>query len=1133
MSALRLIIVSLMYHWRMHLAVALGVAAGTAVLTGALLVGDSMRGSLRALALERLGRIDEVLVADRFFRADLAQELMARPEVKAHFVEAVPVILLRATVERPDPESPARANQVQLIGCPARFWQLGSGGLGQPVVARQVVLNQPLAERLGAHAGQRLMLRVPRVGAIPADNLLGRRRETVASYGVTVQAIVPAEGLGRFGLRPTQHRPLNAYVSLEWLQGRLKRPGQVNAILVAGRRPDRPPPIEAHQQLQAALSPSLADFGIRIERTQRGYLNITSERMLLEPETERQLLQRLGHFPVQPALTYLANTIACGGREIPYSTVTAVDPRLDPPLGPLVSVDGSTIEAIEPGEIVLNQWAAEDLQARVGDTIRIVYFEPEAVGGRLRERSTSFRLAAVARLAEAADDPEFTPRVPGVTDELTMRTWDPPFPFDAARIRDRDETYWEQHRATPKAFVALSEGRRLWASRFGQTTSLRVDPGGQLTVARLQRRLRLPPEKLGFVFQPVKRQGLEAAAGTTPFNVLFLGFSFFIIAAAVMLVALLFRLGVEGRAHQVGILMAVGLSQRQVRRLLVAEGGVVAAVASLVGTVAGFGYAALMLVGLRSWWLAAVVTPFLRLFWSWTNLAIGYASGLVVAWLAIAWSIRRIGRVSPRQLLAGQTTEAEHLVASRSPVPAIVAAGLVMIALLIGLGATAMSEEARAGAFFGSGAVVLAAALVWTWSRLRAGATGAAVAAGGANLLRMAARNAARNPGRSSLGIGSMAATCFLIMSVSAFRQDPTAKEPDRQSGNGGFALVAESAQPIYHDLNAPAGRRELGMPDEADRLLAQCRVYPLRVKSGEDASCLNLYRPRQPRILGAPADFIRRGGFAFSAVRTDGRRPDNPWLLLEEDLGADQDGTPLVPVIMDDATAKYSLHLWEGVGQTLDITDGRGGAIRLRVVGLLKNSIFQGTVLMAESQLLVHFPGVSGYRFFLVETPRAEAEAVRDALESALSDYGLAVETTGQRLADFLAVQNTYLSTFQSLGGLGLLLGTFGLAAVQLRNVLERRSELALLRATGFRRSALAWMVMAESGLLLAAGLGFGLLAALVAVLPHLVAGAATVPWLWLGATLALVLLTGLVAAGAAVRAVLRAPLLAALRHE
>ncbi|MDL1878456.1 hypothetical protein FBQ85_25335, partial [Cytophagia bacterium CHB2] len=66
---------SLIYYWRLHLAVLLGAAVATAVLTGALLVGDSVRGSLRDLTLERLGRIDYALLSERFVREDLTNDL--------------------------------------------------------------------------------------------------------------------------------------------------------------------------------------------------------------------------------------------------------------------------------------------------------------------------------------------------------------------------------------------------------------------------------------------------------------------------------------------------------------------------------------------------------------------------------------------------------------------------------------------------------------------------------------------------------------------------------------------------------------------------------------------------------------------------------------------------------------------------------------------------------------------------------------------------------------------------------------------------------------------------------------------------------------------------------------------------
>jgi hypothetical protein len=432
---------------------------------------------------------------------------------------------------------------------------------------------------------------------------------------------------------------------------------------------------------------------------------------------------------------------------------------------------------------------------------------------------------------------------------------------------------------------------------------------------------------------------------------------------------------------------------------------------------------------------------------------------------------------------------------------------------------------------------------MFVWVRLRSGATGPAVAIGHGNLLRLAVRNAARNPMRSTLTIGLVAAASFLIVAVSAFRIDPAGEKPNLASGNGGFALIGQSDQPIYYDLDTPDGRAQLGFSAADEQALAGVRTIPLRVLAGDDASCLNLYRPQQPRILGVPRQFIERGGFAWAAVASpadidsggEASPVTNAWQLLELDLRPDQDGVPRVPVVLEKTTADYSLHLG-GLGATYDVRDGSGRPLRQVVVGLLGASIFQGDLVISETAFLRHFPQESGYRLFLIETrpeQAAEVPKVARVLERVLGDYGLVAETTSQRLAAFQAVENTYLSTFQSLGGLGLLLGTFGLAAVQLRSVLERRGELALLRATGFRRRLLASMVILENAMLLVAGLGCGVLSAAVAVLPHFTSGRASIPWASLAATLGLVLAAGLLAGLAAVRSALRAPLVAALGGE
>jgi len=1196
MTAWRLIARGLMHHWRIHFAVALGVMAGTAVLTGALLVGDSVRGSLRDLALERLGTVDNALVAPHFFREELATDVAALPGFHEFFSEAVPAIVLRAslarhvTVGEADEQAGTRAfsGRVTLWGVDERFWKSQAHDVARLPSAEaeigEMLLNEPLARELGALVGDDVLLRLPEISLVPRESTLGRKSGFVEEEPMKVIGIIPAEGVGRFGLEPNQQLPLNAYAPLRVVQQMLGQRHKANAMFVleGGKRLSDAPRAGADLVFRE-VRPTLADYGVRVERVRQGdreYFNLTTDRMMFEEPIERAALEALSPQGAQPALTYLANYIAAGPplsvaqaaqlkpddkwpNAIPYSTVTAIDFDTSALLGEWTSTLGDsreTIKRLADDEIALNSWAMDDLnrqlqdnghpQLRPGDEIRLTYFEPEHPDGKSVERTVAFKLRAVFPLepGHPANDRQFTPTVKGVTDRDSIANWDAPFEYHQDRIRRADDDYWRKYRATPKGFVSLRTGQRLWGTkRFGQVTSIRVPASAAASAEELADDLaeRIEPAQMGFVFRPVKRQALAAATGTTPFSVLFLCFSLFIIASAVMLVAILFRLGLQRRAAEIGTLLAAGFTTRRVHRVLAAEELVVAAIGGIAGMLAGTAYAAVMLYGLRTWWVEAVATPFLKLHTSWISFAVGCASGVVVSFAAIAWTLWRMQRLAVRSLLAGQASE-ERVTTSIGSAPRWKSTlrwlplGLLVLAVGLVAAASTMGGMAQAGAFFGSGFAVLAGLLAWVWGLLRSGAAGELSSASSTPLVRLAVRNGARNATRSTLTIGLVAAATFLIVALSVFQIDPSLQQPDKASGNGGFALVAESSSPIVVDLNEK--RNLTGLQDAERKKLEDVAIYGLRVQPGEDASCRNLYQTARPRVLGVPAEFIERGGFAWSgSLAKTAEEQENPWRLLA-DVGRSDNPSYEVPIVLDANTAQWSLHLGGAfgspLGATFEIADDWGRTIPLRVVGLLSNSIFQGDILMSEADLLRYFPGVTGKQFFLIELPAEDysqqrAEEVRGLLETGLAESGFDAESTAERLAGFLAVQNTYLSTFQSLGALGLLLGTFGLATVQLRNVLERRSELALLRAAGFRRRRLAELVMSEHSLLLVAGLGVGTLAALAAVLPHVITSGAQVPVMSSAISLAVILVVGLAAGLFAVRATLRAPLIQALRGD
>jgi ABC-type antimicrobial peptide transport system permease subunit len=238
-----------------------------------------------------------------------------------------------------------------------------------------------------------------------------------------------------------------------------------------------------------------------------------------------------------------------------------------------------------------------------------------------------------------------------------------------------------------------------------------------------------------------------------------------------------------------------------------------------------------------------------------------------------------------------------------------------------------------------------------------------------------------------------------------------------------------------------------------------------------------------------------------------------------------------VVPGIADENSILWSMG--KKIGDTIDYTDELGRNFKVRLVGVLENSVLQGNIIIGEKAFLRHFPGESGYRFFLMDASVGDVREAYLGLSHALQDVGLELSTTANRLDEYNAVQNTYLNTFQALGGLGLLLGSIGLGIVVLRNVQERRSEIAILQAVGYRRSAIQKLVLMEHSALLLAGLMIGTFAAIVAVLPAIAAGASRFPFLSLGLTLLAVLLNGFLCTWLATKFSLRGNLAASLRDE
>lgn len=1134
---------NLLHHWRSNLAVLLASAISAAVLAGALFVGDSLRSSLRAKSERQLNGVVAAWTGNRLIRTATATQ-----------TDVVPSLMLQGSLMS-DAES-ISIPHVTIMGLTDEGFR--RFGLKPPHESGlSVTISANIAEKLGVGVGAKLKLSVQQFSSIPRSSILGSRDtdSTTTSTTITVGAILSADHAANdFNLLPNPAAPFNVFVPLEPLQRRILKdnPDRVNALFSFG-----PTAAMVSSELEQHLD--LSDWGLRL-RTRRdtptgnripdrklSYVSLESDRLLIEPNviqaaetTARELDLRLAR-----TTAYLAIDITHRSTTIPYSIVAAVEPEADAPIGPFLPKGSAPLK---DDEIVLVDWPESPIRdAKPGDTITLKFFAPDVESGETIV-SADFKLRGKIPLEGVAADPSLTPPFPGITDKLDIATWQPPFTFDRTRIRPNDvhDKFWKNYRTTPKAYLNRAAGEKWFSSRFGNVTSLRIAPAANETpdetVARFAPRLRakLTPASGGIVVEPVRERLLSASRGGTDFGGLFLGFSLFLIVSALLLVGLMFRLSVERRAREIGNFLAFGYTPRHVLRLLLGEGVLLGGLGSLVGVAAAVVYSRFLLALIAALWPDPGAKSFLQPDASATSAILGFVLTIVMTGLTIWLAVRKLVRVPPPALLRGQFDPSANRSSSRRRFEPLLIALCVLAAIGSILGSTQLpNPDFRAMGFFLGGGLIFCAGLL-TIRRWITHPRGLAQSIG-----ELAFRNASRSTGRSLLTILLIGSATFLLVAVESFRRKPESDFASIKGGSGGFNLLVETDVPLFNSLAQPAGRDDVlaGLefyfqrqieadPTRDKRALTNQAIeqlrgidecYPVRVVVGDDASCLNLYQAGKPRLLGVPDALIERAGFRFAM--TTSHEGSNPWTLLKQ---PQPDGA--IPVFAEQNTAMWMLKTM--VGGTLTIEDDNGRPVNCRLVGTLQDSPFQSELIMADDQLRKLHPREEGFRLQLIRTPQEHESQIAKLLMIGLSSQGAAVSSSRERVAAFQSVIGTYLTTFQLLGGLGLLLGILGLAAVILRSVWERIGELALLRAVGYRHRVIHSLVLRENLWLLTLGIMLGLVAAFLSVLPHLALGG-SLPWKGTGIFLAGVFTVGIIVVNLAATSAIRIPVLSALRKD
>ena len=1110
MNFWRLISRSMVYHRRGHLGLFLGVSITCAVLTGAFLTGNSIRHSLRRIADERLERIEVAMNSgDRFIR-----EKLTAPMAKELNALVAAGIRLQGVVT--NPERSRQVSVVEVLGVNSSFWQMGNSPVSfESNHADQAIINKKLAERLHVSVGDTVVVRVEKPSTLPKDAVLVSTKDNISAIRSKVIKIATAEEFGNFSLSTNQVAPHNLFLPLETLQNLVDRPDKVNLLLVGSGSGNSPSIPQANEVFRKHWS--LADIEAKIRELPDGTMTeLRSERIFLDPPLVETVLAL---FPnTQKILTYFVNELRVGERSTPYSMVAAISRK-----GHSHAAQSTSLfpKDMKEDEILVNSWCAQDLQASPGNNVILNYYVIDQ-NGRLCTRETSFTIRDILPTEGSEIDRSLTPNIPGLSNSENCREWDTGIPVDFAKIRQKDEEYWDLYRATPKAVITFTAGEKIWKNRFGNTTALRFPKQAEAYI-QLNRELprSLDPKSFGLFFMPVREAAEQAVNQSTDFSILFMSFSFFLIVASLLLSALLFVFSVDQRAEEQGTLLALGFTTNWIQRFYLGEGLLIVLPAACLGAILGTIYTRTMLLGLSTLWNDAVGNWQLTFQGDIPSMVLGGSLSVVITLITLYLCLRKLKDES-LGLRFFRPADGDSKPNDRN-LRLSLWGGAISLGIafsIVGFIALPYGRNDTLG-FFSTGMMVLIAGLAFSSYYLHILARESRDRMPG--LLKLGIRNLSRRRRRSLAIIGILASALFIIISLESQRLNTPGVENTRASGTGGFAFIGETTQPVYDDLNSKNGREQLGLDLP---MFSEIEVVPMRILAGDDASCLNLNRAQRPRLVGVDPDLLaRRNAFSFSAY-DKGSDISNPWRLLESELGSN-----IIPAIADIATIKYALG--KTIGDSLTYIDEHGKSVDLLFVGALSNSVLQGVLIVDEKALIRHFPSVSGFRMFLVDAPAENLENIRENLDQSLQDLGLELATTAERLAEFSKVQNTYISIFQALGGLGMVLGSIGLGALVLRNVLERRSELAVMSAIGFTKKSIQRMLMGEHVFLLSLGMVCGTCAAMIAIFPKLSSVGLDVPLLSLAVMLGCILLNGLLWTWLAVKFTIRHSFLPALRKE
>jgi len=996
----------MLFYKSSHTLTILICSIAVAVVFASLSVGDSVKSYLKKKRDKAIGDVSHVLYRPgRFFTESLVDSLSKElPATKFS-----PGLLLSGRVSTPD--SKKSINNVNVMGVHKSWKGVSSAGFNAELFS----VNETFADKCGVKEGDSVILRIPRLTALPSASMMSDKNKVSQAIRFTIDRIVTSNELGDFDIFNNPITTANVFLPLPFLQEKMKNKKLINSIFVN----DLNKGLDYHKLNNAIRNNwTIEDLQLKTIQLDEAKQLLQSERIFIDQNLAEALLGSIGQSKAD--LTYLVNSLTANNVSTPYSMVAGVD------------------SVLAHNEIMVTEWLQEDLSLKIGDLLTLSYF---AINQKdvLEERQVEFVVKKV--IQDLPHAKAYMPEFPGLAKAESTRNWSSSLPIELNRVRDKDEAYWKKYRGTPKAYIDLNQAKKMWANAYGDITSLRFDGNDNKLKSTLTK---LEPRFFGFTFSALEA---SSVGQNVDFSQLFLGFAFFLIFAALLLMGLMFSLNIDARQNEIYLLKNLGFSSSFIKKLWLSEAIVISLIGCLLAiVVVGPLFSRMVIDALMGRWSKAVVQAELVYLFETHTAYLAFVAGFVVSMLSVYFFI--ITRLK-------HNNKSKYLWTDKKPydVCSFMLAVLLMVVVWF-------RPEYEVLGFYLSGFLLLLGCVMMFRNRLSHSPTFTVL-----SVNTLALTNVKRLKLRSMVIVTVLAATIFLVVAVGTYRVDSHKAAHESGSGTGGFEFYSESSIGIPRELV------------EEDLVETGLKPIFLQRKRGENASCLNLNKVTEPSLVAVdPVDFSSRNSFSFSSQLLDS---DNAWDLLNEG------NAQVVPGIVDANSLKWVIG--KQLGDRITYKDEWGNDFAVQIVACTNNSILQGHVVVAASVFKKYYPSISGAEVILWDGVEESNKKILFEKKEDLSDYGFTLDNAADRLQAFADIENTHLSIFQSLGTLGLLLGCFALGLLIFKSVSDRRGELALLKAFGFSDRQIISYVFSEYNSLFLTAFVSGLTSALLAVWPQL----------------------------------------------